>query len=325
MNYTTKNSPKTRCIFYCEKCDYTCAKKGDFTKHSNSIKHNTTNTTIIQPKYSPTHVCGCGKEYNHRASLFNHKKKCTYTTEDKEEEPENTIVLAHNESSNTELLTIIREVMVQLVEKDKQIAELIPRVGNNTTNNNHFNVMVYLNEHCKDAISIQQFMADIVVTEDDIIYMSKHKNVVDNIGYIIRKSLNSIETTKRPIHCTDEHRGTIYIKHDNGWDNDKKRERNVTEIKLMEKWMKTDTKDPILTKAMKKTLNITAFVAINSYKHSHPNGWILDSPEYVMTSNALINSFVDCTDEVGLNHLAHKITKHMCSAIRLDKTIATTC
>ncbi len=72
MKITTINSPKFSKTFVCEKCDYTCCKKGDFNKHLQSIKHNTTNTPELQLAYT----CECGKVYNHRASLYNHKKKC---------------------------------------------------------------------------------------------------------------------------------------------------------------------------------------------------------------------------------------------------------
>jgi hypothetical protein len=77
MKNTTINSPKFSNGFVCEKCHYICSKKGDYNKHLRSIKHNTTNTTKIQPS-KLDHLCECGKLYNHRASLYNHKKKCSF-------------------------------------------------------------------------------------------------------------------------------------------------------------------------------------------------------------------------------------------------------
>ena len=115
--------------------------------------------------------------------------------------------------------------------------------------------MLYLNDHCKDAISIEQFMNDIVVTDQDIVSMSKHNKPVDNFTNLIMKSLKSFDVTKRPLHCTDQHRGTLYIKHDEGWTNDQNKERDEEEIKETEKWKKTDTKDPIIPNAMKKTIS----------------------------------------------------------------------
>ena len=82
---TTEILKKTLKEFHCVKCDYVCSRKSDFNKHLKSKKHNTTNTTKIQPNV--LHSCGCGKSYNHRASLFNHKKSCTYTEDDIIDEP----------------------------------------------------------------------------------------------------------------------------------------------------------------------------------------------------------------------------------------------
>lgn len=179
--------------------------------------------------------------------------------------------------------------------------------------------MVYLNDHCKDAISIEQFMNDIVVTDQDIVSMSKHKKPVDNFTNLIMKSLKNFDVTKRPLHCTDQHRGTLYIKHDEGWENDKNKERDEAEIKKTEKWKKTDTKDPIIPKAMKTTLNIKPFCAINSYKQSHPNSCVLDTAEYIMASKAEQNTYCDCADEEELDTITQKIAKQLCPTVRLDK------
>ena len=103
MNYTTKNSSKTSTSFVCETCHYKCSRKGDFNKHLRSVKHNITNTTNIQHTYS----CDCGKIYNHRASLYNHKKACTYTPPPTEENIPST-----TEPSCAELLVLVKELMV---------------------------------------------------------------------------------------------------------------------------------------------------------------------------------------------------------------------
>ena len=179
--------------------------------------------------------------------------------------------------------------------------------------------MVYLNDHCKDAISIEQFMNDIVVTDQDIVSMSKHKKPVDNFANLIMKSLKSFDVTKRPLHCTDQHRGTLYIKHDEGWENDQNKERNDAEIKETTKWKKTNTKDPIIPKAMKKTISLKSWYAINSYKQSHPKSGVPDTAEYSMISKAEENTFCDCTDPEELDTITQKITKQLCPTVRLDK------
>jgi len=210
-------------------------------------------------------------------------------------------------------------------ELRQTVKEMVPLIGNNntitnnTTNNNTFNVMLYLNDHCKDAISIEQFMNDIVVTDQDIVSMSKHNKPADNFAKLIMKSLKSFDVTKRPLHCTDQHRGTLYIKHDEGWENDKNKERDEEEIKETQKWKKTDTKDPIIPNAMKKTISLKSWYAINSYKQSHPKSGVVDTAEYVMISKAEQNTYCDCTDTEELDTITQKITKQLCPTVRLDK------
>ena len=327
--------------YECINCNYITSNKYDYDKHLLTAKHyRLTNTNEKTRKIAKVYICDCGKEYKHASSLFKHRKKCTYTTE---EEPKNTIMPP--EESNIDYKALFMESKAMFIEAMKRndetmketmkkndelhqtIKEMVPLIGNNNTitnnntNNNTFNVMVYLNDHCKDAISIEQFMNDIVVTDEDIVSMSKYKKPVDNFANLIMKSLKNFDVTKRPLHCTDQHRGTLYIKHDEGWENDKNKERNDAEIKETTKWKKTDTKDPIIPKAMKKTLNVKPFCAINSYKQSHPNSRVLDTAEYIMTSKAEQNTYCDCADEEELDTITQKITKQLCPTVRLDKNV----
>jgi hypothetical protein len=304
--------------YNCDNCDYHTSRLSQYNRHLLTAKHKIlTSPNKKVPKSAKAYICNCGKEYKHASSLSGHKQKCTYTTE---EEPKNTIVIT-KEESNIDYKAMFVEMMKENRELHQTIKEMVPRIGNNNTitNNNTFNVMLYLNDHCKDAISIEQFMNDIVVTDQDIVSMSKHKKPADNFANLIMKSLKNFDVTKRPLHCTDQHRGTLYIKHDEGWDNNKNKERDLAEIKEAEKWKKTDTKDPIIPKAMKQTINTKSWRAIRSYKQSHPNSSVLDTPEYVMTGKAEQNTYCDCTDQDELDTITQKITKQLCPIVRLDK------
>ena len=333
----TNKMPENAKQYICKLCNFKCSKKSNYNTHLLTAKHKMmTNDDNKTPK---TYVCDCGKKYKYRQSLGVHKKKCQYIDEKEEEEikeeieqiKDDTIVLAQNENITPEMLNILKEYMMlqlaekdkQLAEKDKQIAELIPRIGNNNTtnntNNNTFNVMFYLNDQCKDALSIQKFMTDIEVTEDDVISMSKHKNPTDNFTNLILKSLKNIDITERPFHCTDEHRGTLYIKNDSGWDNDKKRERDREQIRNDESWDKTTAKDDVIANALKKTINIKPFNAITNYRKNHPNSRELDTPEYVLAGKAEINTYCDCTDEEDLSNTTQKVMKNLRPKIKLNK------
>ena len=332
----TEKIPKNPKKISCEICNYYTSSKKDFNKHLMTAKHKMiTSGNKKTPKIPNPHICECGKKYVFLSGLSRHKQKCTYTTE---EEPKNTI-MPPEESNTNENSIDFKAMFIEAMKKNDEVLqvtikenrelrqtlkEMVPLIGNNNTitnntNNNTFNVMVYLNDHCKDAISIEQFMNDIVVTDQDIVSMSKHKKPVDNFATLIMKSLKSFDVTKRPLHCTDQHRGTLYIKHDEGWENNQNKERNDAEIKETTKWKKTDTKDPIIPKAMKRTLNVKPFCAINSYKQSHPNSEVLDTAEYIMISKAEQNTYCDCTDPEELDTITQKITKQLCPTVRLDK------
>jgi hypothetical protein len=139
MENTTPKYIKT---FACKKCDFICCKMGDYNRHLNSKKHN---TTKIQQKI--LHSCECGKSYNHRASLFNHKKKCNYVFVEENENKKITTI-----SENIDYKDLLMKAMNQMQEqqeelrrKDEIMVRMIDRIEttNNTinnTNNNNFNI-----------------------------------------------------------------------------------------------------------------------------------------------------------------------------------------
>jgi hypothetical protein len=324
-NKTLKN-PKQ---YSCDNCNFKCSNKKDYNRHLLTAKHKMiTDDNIKTPISAKTFECDCGKEYNFASGLSRHKKKCQYI-EEEEEEHENTIVPAQNEPSSTELFNMLKECMIQMAEKDKQnaekmaekdkqIAELIPRIGNTTTNNNNntnnFNVNMYLNNECSDAISLQQFSHDIQLTNEDILFASKHKNPAIIYIKLLTNNLQNMDVHTRPIHCTDQHRGTLMIHNDEGWSKDKKRERDADTIKEDTTWKKTDTNDQLLTD-MTKTCGLKYFFI--------PNNHAIDTPEYNTISNAKLYSGIDGTDEVELKTHTKKIFKKITPEIKLNKETAT--
>ena len=248
---TTKKTPKNAEKFYCKSCNFSCSKLSDWKRHLLTAKHkNTTNTTKIQPKKTPTiFTCECGKEYIHRASLYNHKKRCKYLekVEEKEEEKND------NDPSYKELLI---QAMKQMQKKDEEMTEMrkemvsmIPKIGNNTTNshnttNNTFNLQFFLNETCKDALNITDFINSLKLQLEDLEYTAEHGHV-KGITNIFQTALSNIEENRRPMHCTDLKRETLYIKDNDEWnkdDNNEKIKGTIGEItnkniKNVNKWL----------------------------------------------------------------------------------------
>jgi hypothetical protein len=234
------------------------------------------------------------------------------------------IQMAEKDKQNAEKMA---EKDKQNAEKDKQIAELIPRIGNTTNNNNNtnnFNVNLFLNNECNDAISIQQHCHDLQITDEFIVHSSKHKNPVYNLATLLIDSLVGLDIKVRPIHCTDQHRGTLMIRNDEGWSNDKKQERDADTIKENTTWKRTDTNDPILSNSIKQLAQAKVFRGIITYINDHsPISKVTDSPENKIANEALFNTNIDCTDDEELNKSTKKIYKKVIPEVKLNQETAT--
>ena len=217
--------------FSCKNCDYKCYNKKDFNKHMNTAKHqklsNRTFSNAKNPQKSPKYICNCGKEYKARSSLWYHRKKCNGNN------IENVLVEHTNDNStilnlisqNNELMNLLvvqKEETKELIEQNKKmqqtIQEIVPKIGNNnTTHNNHFNLQVFLNEDCKDAINFSEFIENIKISFEDLEHQAE-TGYINGVSKLFIENLRILGTHKRPIHCTDKKRKTLYIKENNAWD-----------------------------------------------------------------------------------------------------------
>jgi hypothetical protein len=217
---TTKNSSKLSTFFSCEICNYNANRKCDFNKHINSLKHINKeilqNTTENSSKFSKKdYKCECGKIYKHHSSLYNHKKKCNFMTAN--------INLNNDDSLNykdmfTNMMGENQKLRNLLIDQQKQTQEqfntLIPKIGNTTTNShntNNFNINMFLNEKCKNAISMEDFIDKINITMKNLLF-TKDNGLTDGLTNIFVENMNKLSLFERPIHCTDKKRETIYIK-----------------------------------------------------------------------------------------------------------------
>ena len=242
----TKKTQKNANFFICEKCHYKTSNKTDYNRHILTPKH--TNTTFIQQKNSkinifmPNFVCECGKAYPYRASLYNHKKKCIFINEKHENIEKSEIIC---ETSNNQI-TLTNELIIGLINDNKemrniimkqqeQISELIPKIGNNNiiqnnNNNNKFNIQVFLNEKCKDAINMSDFVKSIQVSLQQLDFTKQH-GLVNGLTNVIIENMNKLGLYQRPIHCTDIKRESMYIKEDDIWEKDVTKEKIKKAIK----------------------------------------------------------------------------------------------
>ena len=200
---TLQNSPKN---YHCEKCDYYASRISDFNKHLQTIKHNGKNGKKNSPPKNPYH-CGCGKIYKFQSGYCRHKKQCKFVTDDEKPTEE-------SDKTNTDMMEIMLKVVGENESLHKQIQEMIPKIGNNNNNNNQvFNIQLFLNEKCADAMTIQNFAKQLFITMDDL---SKEKK--ECITNVVLKSLQPLAITERPFHCTNLKNQEWYIKDEKeGW------------------------------------------------------------------------------------------------------------
>ena len=234
--------------FECKDCDYKTCNRKDFKKHLETKKHkfNKCNKYNKCINLSPQRkmVCVCGKSYNHRASLYNHKKNCKIVVQS--DMGENTIVGDKINITTDMFMKLMNDNqdMIKIIkEQQQQINAIIPKIGNVTTNNNttnnnmtnNFNLNVFLNEQCKDALNISEFVDSLKITFEDLLY-SKKNGLVEGISNVMIRGLKELDIYKRPIHCTDVKRDTMYIKDKEKWEKDETHEKlRNTIIKIANK------------------------------------------------------------------------------------------
>ena len=208
---SNKKVRKKNIKFHCSYCDYNTERKSQYERHLATLKHQKLADTTNQQQNTTEKVhfvCNCGKIYNHRASLYNHKKKCFYNDELKLE-PNYRELIMKLINENHELRNT---VLLENKELRNQINEMIPKIGNNNINQK-FNINVFLNDECKDAITMEQFIEKIEITMSNLL-LTKNKGINEGISNIFIENMNKLSLYERPIHCTDTKRETVYIKSD---------------------------------------------------------------------------------------------------------------
>jgi hypothetical protein len=233
-------TPKNADIFYCEICDFNCAKNSDWKRHLLTLKHKNTDKILtntdagVAKNATPlnAHICNCGKEYKHRQSLFNHKLKCKNDSEDNKKSQE----LPENDKTDKELIILLLKQNNDLQNKVIEICKnaSINNSHNNNITNSHnkaFNLNFFLNETCKNAMNITDFVDSIKLQLSDLENVAKI-GYIEGLSKIIIKNLNALDVTERPVHCSDSKRDTMYVKDEDKWE--KESENNEKVLKAIE-------------------------------------------------------------------------------------------
>jgi hypothetical protein len=261
----TKNA---QYIYICECCDYISSKKSDLNRHFLSLKHKnkemvSKNAQNAQNAQKSIFECDCGKKYKFKSGYYRHMKKCNYKIVENsgntiEKSETNSIIEIDGEndmSYKSMIMTLIKENKEMrniIVEQQKQVNELIPIVGNNnnnTVNNQKFNIQVFLNEKCKDALNMNDFIKSIEISLEQL-DLTQKKGLSEGLSNAIMENMNKLSLYERPVHCTDIKRETLYIKDEDKWEKDKSKKKireaiknaSSKNYKALQKW-KTDNPD----------------------------------------------------------------------------------
>jgi hypothetical protein len=213
--------------YVCKKCDYTCTRKFLWNQHIVTGKHRML-TNVDKMLTKNMHICCCGKAYKHRQSLHVHKKKCP------------SIVVKHakdKKEDEKEIAIILKTILQENRELKKEMKNLkINQTINH--NNQNYNINVFLNEHCKNAMCLDDFINQIQLTLTDIV-KTKQLGFAGGVSNILIKNLNELPSVQRPIHCSDTKRLKFYVKDEKGWNIDKCNKKVDTAIEsIIQKQMK---------------------------------------------------------------------------------------
>lgn len=305
-----------RRIYKCGECGYETLKKNDFNKHLTTQKH-----TLNSEGMSKILICeNCNKIYKHRSSLWRHKQKCINNEYDINYDDE-TITISDDSSfidkdmivrlidENKELKGLLLEQARQtneikniITEMNKNVSETAVSTINNYNNNNSktFNLNIFLNETCKDAMNLNEFMDSIQLELSDLINVGE-VGYIRGISDIITSNLNALNITDRPIHCSDGKREVLYIKEHN-------------------RWQKDENKNKI--RGLIRNIAIKNQRLILKFKEKYPDCIMLDSKYCEQYNRIIIEAMGGDGDDDELKE--QKIIKNISRSTILDKRLLST-
>ena len=241
------NDNKKKAQIKCPNCSKVYAHKSGLSRHIKFCKNEVGKLSKIIQNYPKViqnkFVCECGKSYKYASGLSKHKTKCKH------------LQYVNDNSETTEIIPTnnVEKLLKNILEENKVLREEIKNLKlgntmiNSNNNNNHFNINMFLNEKCKNAMNLEDFVEKIKLTLEDLKF-TKDNGYAKGISNIFIKNLNDMDITERPIHCSDQKRLQFYVKNDNEWTKDKNNEKidNTIEkvsrkqIKSIQEWVEAN-------------------------------------------------------------------------------------
>jgi hypothetical protein len=321
-----KKPQKTSKKFICELCYFECSNKKDFNRHLSTTKHkrltmanewlmektpydNTSQVSGVQTHLLPTashtekgfftpdhYECkNCKKVYSHLSSLCKHKKTCLNNVEDNITIVKNQLSTLPKEKENE-----FKDLVLLLLKENKEIQQnfldilpmfkgsIVSNSNNTTTTNNQFNINMFLNDHCKNAMNLTEFIHSLPITNETYDHTIEN-GLTKTITNMITNGLSNMDVLKRPIHCTDPSRKIMYIKENDVWEKDNELMKLLEGIKIL---------------SLKQRTNISKWQDANVQ-------WKTDEKLQTKLTNLVFNSMTDIeNDEKECNKIIRAISKN---------------
>ena len=295
---------KTQYKYVCKKCNFKCSYLSDWNKHLATRKHksslNGNSLEKMEIKINEF-ICNCGKKYTTNSGLWKHNKKCNdlNKTEDPEGDSDNFKITTQMFYDLLKQNNELQKSLIEIAKEKAPINSTNTNSNNNTSNCNNkiFNLQVYLNETCKDAINLTEFVDSIKVQIKDLEKVGE-KGYSEGVSKIFIDNLNQLQKKLRPIHCSDSKRETIYIKENN-------------------QWTKDDDNKSILTKAIKQVANKN-IKKITDWQKLHPEYNDSSSKQNDRYLKIVLNSMSGSTQEEAEKNY-EKIVKNVIKETIIDK------
>lgn len=227
-NIYMKNPKSILLKHSCIPCDFSTSHKNDFIRHLSTDKHKRKLVETVgnykSPIITPLHICSiCNKEYKSKSGLWKHGKLCKKNIEIED--------VSMNIIDTNKLLKIVLKQQDELNSKNNEILKL-HKQKNIVNNTNNISINIFLNEHCKDAMNLTDFVDNLKLSLEDLNYTGKH-GYTKGLANILIKNLGDIDPTERPIHCTDKKRMQFYIKDEDKWEKDENNNKIDKSIKAV--------------------------------------------------------------------------------------------
>jgi hypothetical protein len=299
--------------FVCINCDFKCSKKSNWLLHVNTKKHihrlvgNGMETEIM-----PTFQCNCGKNYTSKSGLWKHKKICSSINHELQSEikkPDLVEILLNQNmeliKQNQEFKDLLTEQSKMMFEQNKNMANIAGKVGNttntnchNTNNTNNFNLQFFLNEQCKDALNIMDFINQLQLKLTDLDMVGK-LGYSEGISKIFIRELKELDVFKRPIHCSDLKREVMYVKDKDSWEKDGEEKKKM--------------------KTAIKYIAAKNFKQIGEWQEENPESDDYESKKHMEYHNIIINAMGGSTEDEEEKYY-NKIIKNVSKEVIIDKT-----